>query len=201
MKEASIPGSAGPESGKVTALEPGTIPAIHPENVPGPGSRAIMRSRYFNLKENWGNSDKVHPVLIEMTDEFRGKLGCLLHISPVKGAVYAENTGHAEDSWHYIIPGRNSLAMAMDVFPETDDVISAWLLAVKMGFGGIGYYPFAEWRDRGLSGMLHIDVRHLIQPGPQALWWRGGGGAYLGINTLNELAYMIDTARMAGGKK
>ena len=142
------------------------------------GSKAIKKCYpYWTLNENWGNPDLVDPDLVFISCEYRRVLNHRLHISPVKGAVYSEG-GHSNKSWHRIIPGRNDLAKAMDVFPECD-LAFAWVTALRFPFNGIGVYPFAEYSKKRIKGMLHIDTRSIEfgQPGRE-LWWRDEDGEY-----------------------
>jgi len=147
---------------------------------------AIVKSKYFDLSENWGDPKKVSIPLIKQVDKYREALGHRLHISPIEGAVYAEDKGHTEDSWHYIIPGRNNLAMALDAFPE-GDLFRAWILALKFPFSGVGVYPYWKWPAKGLIGGIHIDVRPVGQFEPEHCWWRDKTGAYRSITKLNDI--------------
>lgn len=137
------------------------------------GREAIQASRHFSLSENWGDPDLVHSELIFALDNYRHYLNKRLHISPRKGAVYADRTGHTDESWHYIIGGRNDFSMAADVFPE-DDILHAWITAMRFPFSGIGIYPYWEYPSKHIKGGLHLDVR--IQPSdtPRAMWWHDG---------------------------
>lgn len=148
--------------------------------------------KWFNQRENWGDVSKVSPELITAMDIFRSAHGHAVHISPIDGAVYADNKGHLENSWHYIIEGRNSQAMAADVFPE-GSLIKAWLLAVKMArFGGVGLYPFAAWQQpkQKLFGMLHLDIRPYSS---KTLWWRDASGTYHYLNDENDVNAVAST--------
>jgi len=161
------------------------------------GSEAIQKSKYFNLTENWGNPDNVSPVLVVALDRFRHELNVPVHISPIPGAVYAENAGHAENSWHYCIPHRNEWAMAADVFPE-GDLYKAWLLAVELvEFKGIGLYPFASWAGRPYQGMLHLDIRYPCIK--KSLWWKDASGQYRyfhdGLMDLQAAASILEMKR------
>jgi hypothetical protein len=133
---------------------------------------AINNATYFTSRENWGNLNKVSPTLISTVDSWRGHHGSPILISPVKGAVYADGTGHSGTSWHYTIPGRNDYAMAMDCFP-TGDLLRAWFLAICMSnFNGIGIYPYWTYdhpRIGLIQGGLHVDVRN--DRDCAYLWW------------------------------
>lgn len=137
---------------------------------------AVETSRHFYLKENWGDITKVNSYSILALDNFRHYCGVRFHISPVKGAVYAES-GHAPKSWHKIIPGRNETSRAFDFFPEKDP-LQVFISAVcNKDFGGVGWYPFASWaREKGdLQGMIHVDTRPYIY---KSVWWRDITGRY-----------------------
>lgn len=129
------------------------------------GTDAVKECKFWGLNENWGNLSLVDPKLIYLTHDFRLYLNKPLIISPVKGAVYADN-GHHDQSWHKLIKGRNSLTMAMDVFPKCD-IAFAWLNALRFPFGGVGVYPFARFGK--LKGMLHLDIRPTSN---KVLWFR-----------------------------
>lgn len=131
---------------------------------------------YWSLNENWGNPGLVDPNLIYTSCEYRKVLNHRLHISPIEGAVYSEG-GHADKSWHRIIPGRNNLSKAMDVFPECD-LAFAWITALRFPFGGVGVYPFAEYPAKRIKGMLHLDMRPYDRYLERALWWRDDDGKY-----------------------
>jgi len=148
--------------------------------------RIIEQCKYFDLTENWGDPDKVSDHLIVLGDDYREALDHPLFISPVKGAVYAERRGHTDESWHYIIEGRNEYAMAMDAFPG-GDLFRAWVLALKFPFSGVGVYPYAVFPAKGLIGMLHLDVRPLTKFTPECCWWRDKAGAYRSITKLNDI--------------
>lgn len=119
---------------------------------------AIEQSRYFGLNENWGNVDKVDPKLVIQASSWRHELGKAVIISPI-GGVYADGVGHSGKSWHYIIPGRNELACAMDAYP-TGSLLTAAILATKF-FTGIVIYPYWKMERRGkiLRGGIHVDLR------------------------------------------
>lgn len=97
---------------------------------------AINKAQYFKLEENWGNIDMVHYRLIEVMDVYRKFLGSRVHISPLEGAVHAENKGHSSKSWHYIIPGRNKFSRAADIFPDCE-LYEAFIMAMRFQFTGI----------------------------------------------------------------
>jgi len=148
--------------------------------------------KWFSPQENWGNVEKVSPELITALDIFRSAHGKPVHISPVDGAVYADNQGHLSNSWHYIIEGRNTHSMAADIFPE-ESLIKAWLLAIKMArFGGVGLYPFAAWQQpkKNLLGMLHLDIRPYSS---KVLWWRDVSGTYHYLNDENDINAVAST--------
>jgi hypothetical protein len=119
---------------------------------------AIEQSSYFGLNENWGNVDMVDPNLVIQASNWRHELGKPVIISPV-GGVYANGTGHSGKSWHYVIPGRNELACAMDAYP-TGSLLSATLLATKY-FTGIVVYPYWKMERKGkiIRGGIHVDLR------------------------------------------
>jgi len=144
------------------------------------GYEAVNNCQFWTISENWGNLSLVDPKLIYLTHDYRLYLNKALNISPVEGAVYAVN-GHHDQSWHKIIKGRNSLAMAMDVFPSCD-IAFAWITALRFPFGGIGIYPYAQYGK--LKGMLHLDIRPTVT---KVLWYRDEAFKYHYLHDPDEV--------------
>ena len=142
---------------------------------------ALALTTHFGENENWGDISKVHFKLFEKLDLWRTEIGNSILISPAKGAVYAENRGHSDASWHYIIPGRNDFAMAADTFP-TGNLMIAWIIATKY-FNGVGFYP--EWKyarpnKPTIYGGLHVDIRST-----KRAYWVRQNGKYVNIDKDN----------------
>ena len=152
------------------------------------GSEAIKLCDHWSLKENWGCPDLVDPHLIYLSHDYRIYLGSPLYISPVNGAVYSKS-GHASKSWHKIIDGRNTLSMAMDVFPACD-LAYAWITAMRFDFGGIGVYPYYKYPAKKINGMLHLDVRPVKE---KVLWWRDREGKYNYLKNTNDVFNLLST--------
>ena len=119
---------------------------------------------HFRPPEFAGHLDELSAAVIVALDKYRDLLGFPVYVSPGNWGA------HAARSYHYRIPGRNDSAWAIDIFPACD-LLFAWLTAVKCTFwGGIGCYPFWTWRNKGLQGGLHLDIRRQ-DPG-RVMWWR-----------------------------
>ncbi|MBC8427291.1 MAG: hypothetical protein H8D97_00215 [Proteobacteria bacterium] len=100
---------------------------------------SIKKANFFNLEENWGKIDLVHYRLVEVLDIYRKFLGSRVHISPLDGAVYSDDTSqHTSKSWHYVIPGRNKFSRAIDVFPDCE-LYEAFIMAKRFQFTGINF--------------------------------------------------------------
>ena len=145
----------------------------------------FQKVKWFKPSENWGDINKVDPRLIISLDRLRDKMDIPIFLSPVVGAVHAI-TGHADESWHYNIKGRNELSMAADVFPEKD-LLDVFMQAIKMiEFGGVGIYPFASWQRKAgqLNGSLHLDIRPYEA---KIVWWQDAGKKYRFINKMTDI--------------
>ena len=146
----------------------------------------VQQTSYYNEDENWGDLDRVHPVLIDRAIHFRKIIDCPVYLSPVEGAVFAES-GHSSKSWHKPLKNRNDLGMAMDVFPKCD-LHTAWLVALQSGFTGVGVYPYWTWADKQLWGGLHLDIR------PQYYitgWWKDDMGNYNFLSDVKNYEALI----------
>lgn len=157
----------------------------------------IQQTIYFSEKENWGNLDYVSSVLIHRLIYYRKTLGqgCKVHLSPVKGAVYAES-GHSDKSWHKIIKGRNSFAEAADIFPEGRSLLECWAIALHSGFKGIGVYPYWKYPKKGLTGGLHLDMR--FNQRNITGWWQDAAREYHWLSDANEYHTLIQELLLLG---
>jgi len=117
--------------------------------------------KHFRPDQHWGDLDKVSAMLILRLDVFVDLLGFPVYPTPKGyGAAYSPS-GHARESWHYVIEGRNKYALAVDVFPTRNPVMTAEK-AVGFGWRGVGFYPRAKYRTPAgfvLCGMNHLDLR------------------------------------------
>lgn len=151
---------------------------------------ALESVLYFNETENWGDINKVHPELILKLDAWRKDINVPILISPLVGAVFAEDTEYSSESWHYIISGRNDYCMAANVFP-LGELSVAWAMATKH-FNGIGFYP--EWiydhpEYSTIVGGMQVDIR----PDSRTYWGYRKGEYYdiTGENYLEQLEFML----------
>lgn len=104
--------------------------------------------KFFNPSENWGDTSIIKYPLVKLLDVFRGRIG-----KPVK-ILCGTQGDHVNGSKHYI-------GEAVDiVFPwaTKEELWDMYILAVKVGFRGIGVYP--HWKLDGQEiGGLHLDIR------------------------------------------
>ena len=117
----------------------------------------------FKKSENWGDPDKMNPLLIYSLDALR----------ELAGSVIIVNSGYRPND-----PGStHGNGDAADIVITGLSVIDQFLLAEKTRlFSGIGMYPF--WNRPG----LHLDVRPLRanQHGPR--WGRNAAGVYVELD-------------------
>lgn len=130
--------------------------------------------KHYKQHEFQGWYDKLNPVLKIKLDLIRQEWGTKIYISGAPGAV-GRHLGpnnlsqHNFDKW--------SMINAVDVLPNglenVCDAYKFYKLAEKVGFTGIGFYPF--WRP--YPG-FHLDVRvsdHV------ATWGSLKVGVYVGL--------------------
>ena len=159
----------------------------------------FQKVKWFKPSENWGDINKIDKNLILSLDSLRDKMSIPLHISPASGSVYAIS-GHSDESWHYIIKGRNELSMAADIFPE-NSLLDVFMQAIKMKeLGGIGIYPFASWQRKAgpLNGMMHLDVRPYEL---KTVWWQDVGKRYHYLNKMQDLNEFYHFYKIIGKPK
>lgn len=105
------------------------------------------------------------PRLLVMLDLLRFRWGRPIHISKHPRAVGRHDgesdSQHNFDKWGEV--------RAVDVQPANihnrDDAYRFYLMAVELGFTGIGFYP--QW---ALTPGFHLDVREPRRPGYPATW-------------------------------
>ena len=132
---------------------------------------------WFNKKENWGDPDKMSPVLLNEMDAFRFHTGKKIYVS------YGTQGVHEKNSTHYY-------GLAADIiFPEVapKDLPDMFIAASRFNFTGIGLYP--HWKLNGtILGGLHLDHRR----GRQKQYWIGlPDGTYVNLNFENIKKYFI----------
>jgi hypothetical protein len=116
-----------------------------------------QRIKWFTPAEFGRDYNKVEFDLVVMLDRLRTLIGAPITI---KGAF--ATTGHSKKSQHY-------LGRAADINIKGVSLLDAFNAAVKIGFTGIGVYPF--WRTPG----LHVDIRDSKQP---VYWIRDAAEKY-----------------------
>lgn len=104
--------------------------------------------KYFSINENWGDPNKMDPVLMFTLDEFRHFVN-----KPIVVHCGWEASGHSENSLHY-------QGKAVDIHVEGMHVLDQYLAAERFdSFNGIGIYGPDVWKNPG----LHLDTRPLIK--------------------------------------
>jgi len=117
--------------------------------------------RYFTRKENWGDTNKVNPMLLLLLDEVRHYVGYPFIIHNAY-----ETSGHVENSQHYLGNAVDFHVQDMEFKTAANKILNS-LTKTKFAdmpmiqFCGIGIYP--DWNNPG----FHLDVR-----GYQASWGR-----------------------------
>jgi len=100
------------------------------------------KSKYFKKNENWGESTKMSPILIDMLNEFREFVD-----KPIIIHCGYSTDGHSTNSYHY-------RGLAVDLHIQNIHYIEQLVLAMQYKkFNGIGVYPY--WNSPG----LHLDIR------------------------------------------
>lgn len=135
--------------------------------------------KYFKQTENWGEPDKMDEALLLKLDQLRELVKEPININ------CGTQGEHVTNSLHY-------QGKAVDIcFPESrKPLIDYYFLAERIGFGGIGIYPY--WRyDNQIIGGLHLDTRSVSI----ASRWIGvminGKTQYLSFNWDNLKNYKI----------
>lgn len=119
--------------------------------------------RWFKRSENWGDPDKINPLLVYSLDALREYAGKSIIINNAyrpddKGSTHAD--GDAAD---IVIVG----------LPVVDQFL---LVERTRLFTGIGIYPY--WNKPG----LHVDVRTLQPNQHGARWARNEKGLYVALD-------------------
>lgn len=127
--------------------------------------------RHFDLKEFGMSLPFMAVAWLLMVDEFREQLGAPVIISPAAGALMRFDSG--SESQHCY--GRAGDIM----LPAGPDLKTAFSVASRVGFTGIGIYP--HWKP---SPGLHLDIRPDRKPGNPATWGairQGGQQVYVSL--------------------
>lgn len=103
--------------------------------------------KYFKPNENWGDPDKIDHHLLIALEAFRELIKEPIHVN------CGTQGEHVPNSLHY-------QGKAVDVcFPEIKKpLIDYYFFAERVGFGGIGVYPYWRYNNQIIGG-LHLDVR------------------------------------------
>ncbi len=141
---------------------------IYDRNIPGRDQSAESINwdhiEHFTRSEFGSHIPELSASLIYALDSYREFLGSRVVISPATWG------SHSSRSWHKAIQGRNKYVLAIDVFVE--ELSTAWILALGCGlFTGVGVYPNWTYRERGLKGGLHLDLRSTTP----VFWWNLDG--------------------------
>lgn len=108
---------------------------------------------------SWGDVGIISQSLVDKVDLFCQEIGSRFIVTSGTGGI------HKAD-WH-------SKGLAVDGIPECvianpHKLFDCFIAASRMGFGGIGIYPY--WRYNGsVVGGLHLDVR----PATFTAYWMG----------------------------
>ena len=118
--------------------------------------------KHFSPEEDWGDPDKMNPLLIYSLDALR----------KFSGRIIVVNNGYREGD-----DGEHGKGNAADVVIMGLSLLDQFLLAEKTRlFTGIGIYPF--WNRPG----LHLDVRELQPNEHGARWGRNAAEIYVPLN-------------------
>lgn len=163
----------------LTAIELGRSMPAHRLSTSRKNPAGWSEIDHFRPVEFAGHLDELAAAVIVALDLYRKLLGFPVHISP---ATWGQ---HSPRSYHYQVPGRNDFAWAIDVFPACD-LLYAWMIAARCSFwGGIGCYPFWEWKNKNLRGGLHLDIRR--QDPYRVMWWRDQAGRMSYLQRLENV--------------
>jgi len=115
--------------------------------------------KYFTPNENWGDADRIDPLLVSGLDLLRDKVGHPFHIN----CAYAED-GHKDDSWHYKGKAADFIIKDLPFKDAIDKLLEALDELDMSDVVGLGIYP--DWNTPG----FHLDTR-----GFKARWgqWQG----------------------------
>lgn len=118
---------------------------------------------FHRNREQW--IDRVDRRLLVMLDLLRFKWGKPINVSSHPDAVGRYKGSSL--SQHNIAQWGN--VRAVDIIPNGirtyDDAYSFYMLAIELGFTGVGFYP--DWEP---SPGFHVDVRYDVQPGYPVTW-------------------------------
>ena len=146
------------------------------------------RINHFTSREHWGDLDKVSAILVILLDKFRDYCDVPFYLTPAgEGASYC-TTGHARESWHYVIEDRHPYALAVDFFPKLG-YADIGLIAIHKGWRGVGIYPDTKYPRVGAKAhMLHFDLRFT-----EPLYWIRRKGEYHYYTTYEDIEKAVDS--------
>lgn len=125
------------------------------EEPPEDNEMLKYKDKYFKPEEFRGWYDKMNKELILKLNYLRHLWGKPIVISPVNGAI-GRHAGNSRSRHNIDYYGE---VKAIDIFPQGIEydkkkALDFYLLAKKVGFGGIGVYP--HWKP---SIGFHLDIR------------------------------------------
>lgn len=142
--------------------------------------------RYFSRDEWCGHVEETAALLIYSLDLYRHTLGFPVYISPANWGQ------HSKNSYHNLLPARNGLCWAVDIFPKCE-LGWAYHIAIRSKvFGGVGVYPFWQYTSKELIGGLHLDIRKYQMN--NVVWYYDGPigqGEYKYIHTVKQYLAFI----------
>ena len=140
--------------------------------------------QHFSIPEFEGHTNEISGALVLALELFREKLKKRINISPSNWGI------HSEHSWHYRIKDRNKFAQAIDVFPHCN-LAYAFMTAIKTNlFNGIGVYPYWSWKNKHLSGGLHLDIRNTKDI---KMWWVDQNNKYHYLKNWRDIYSLFTT--------
>lgn len=108
-------------------------------------------SSEFTCHHCGGGADKIHPRLIALLEELRGRVGKPLHInSGYRCPVHNANVGGVSNSQHVQGTAADVATPAGVSFKRFEQIVK------QIPFDGIGLYPPIE----GSGSFIHVDVRN-----------------------------------------
>lgn len=111
--------------------------------------------KYFR-KEEFKHPDKMQPIILKMLDDLRGQVGRPLIVT--------------SDFRDTNPTSQHAAGLAVDIISQHIDSFDLFLMADKLPFHGLGWYP--HWKDaKGMQvGGVHLDMRRLSPNQPAARW-------------------------------
>lgn len=126
--------------------------------------------KFFKRTENWGDPDRMNPILLKTLDNFRAFVGKPIVITCGTQGV------HADESEHY-------KGNAVDLICPGVKLLDLYLAAERFPFTGIGVYPDWRYKEQTVGG-LHVDIREVAHLSFGARWM-GYAGSYHALTFEN----------------